>query len=133
LIVKDNDAHNLLRPETVESLFIMYRLTKVFKGLKQKNLMFGPPLFLRQETKYRDWGWEIYKAFEKHCRVETGGYSSLHNVKSSNNPGFRDKMESFFLGETLKYLYLLFEDDDSVVALDKVGWFVSLCRPLVSY
>lgn len=29
MYVKPNDAHNLLRPETAESLFIMYRLTKV--------------------------------------------------------------------------------------------------------
>jgi len=27
LYVKDNDAHNLLRPETVESLFVLWRLT----------------------------------------------------------------------------------------------------------
>jgi len=36
---------------------------------------------------------------------------------------FRDKMESFFLGETLKYLFLLFEDDDRVVPFDKVSFF----------
>lgn len=30
----------------------------------------------------------------------------------------RDKMESFFLGETLKYLYLLFDEGDKV-PLDK--------------
>eukprot|EP00054_Salpingoeca_dolichothecata_P033815 m.268074 g.268074 ORF g.268074 m.268074 type:complete len:658 (+) comp35434_c0_seq1:75-2048(+) len=98
ITVKDADAHNLLRPETVESLFIMYRLTK--------------------DPVYRDWGWKIYQNFEKHCRVSTGGYSSLRNVKRSS-PGFRDKMESFFLGETLKYLYLLFEDEDGVIPLDK--------------
>lgn len=32
----------------------------------------------------------------------------------------RDKMESFFLGETLKYLFLLFGDDESLVSLDHV-------------
>ena len=32
-------------------------------------------------------------------------------------PPQRDKMESFFLGETLKYLYLLFSDE-SLVPLD---------------
>lgn len=36
-------------------------------------------------------------------------------------------MESFFLGETLKYLYLLFEDDFSICPLDKVGrWLHNL-------
>lgn len=33
-------------------------------------------------------------------------------------PHKRDKMETFFLGETLKYLYLLF-GDSSVLPLDK--------------
>lgn len=33
-------------------------------------------------------------------------------------PRRRDKMETFFLGETLKYLYLLF-DDSSVIPLDQ--------------
>jgi len=89
LIVKDADAHNLLRPETVESLWIMHQLTR--------------------DPIYVEWGWEIYSNFEKWCKVSTGGYSSLHSVKQ-NPPRFRDKMESFFLGETLKYLYLLFED-----------------------
>ena len=51
------DGHNLLRPETVESIFVLYRLTG------------------KQE--YRDMGWEIFKAFEKYTRVKSGGYTSL--------------------------------------------------------
>lgn len=42
-------AHNLLRPETVEALFVLWRTT-------------GDPLYRRQ-------GWSIFQAFEKHCRV----------------------------------------------------------------
>lgn len=41
--------------------------------------------------------------------MSTGGYSSLNDVTSVPAPK-RDKMETFFLGETLKYLYLLFGD-----------------------
>ncbi|XP_028764359.1 mannosyl-oligosaccharide 1,2-alpha-mannosidase MNS3 [Neltuma alba] len=97
IIIKPADRHNLLRPETVESLFVLYRIT-------------GDP-------KYREWGWEIFEAFEKYTRVETGGYTSLDDV-TTVPPSKRDKMETFFLGETLKYLYLLF-GDSSVVPLDK--------------
>eukprot|EP00049_Salpingoeca_infusionum_P022704 m.8272 g.8272 ORF g.8272 m.8272 type:complete len:630 (+) comp5339_c0_seq2:127-2016(+) len=93
MYVKPADAHNLLRPETVESLYIMYRLTN--------------------DKLYQEWGWNIYQAFEKHCRVGTGGYSSLNSVLSEH-PTFRDKMESFFLGETLKYLFLLFTEEDLI-------------------
>ena len=95
--IKPNDEHNLLRPETVESLFILWRLTK--------------------NPKYRIWGWKIFKAFQKYCKISTGGYSSIKSVVRAPIV-FKDKMESFWLAETLKYLYLLFSEDD-VVPLDK--------------
>lgn len=97
IIIKHADRHNLLRPETVESLFVLYRITG--------------------DLKYREWGWEIFKAFEKYTKVETGGYTSLDDV-TVLPPRRRDKMETFFLGETLKYLYLLF-GDNNVIALDE--------------
>ncbi|XP_069017550.1 endoplasmic reticulum mannosyl-oligosaccharide 1,2-alpha-mannosidase [Embiotoca jacksoni] len=99
VIVKPADRHNLLRPETVESLFYMYRFTK--------------------DTKYKDWGWDILQNFNKYTKVSGGGYTSISNVRDPVNPGPRDKMESFFLGETLKYLYLLFSDDVELLSLDK--------------
>ncbi|XP_057738009.1 mannosyl-oligosaccharide 1,2-alpha-mannosidase MNS3 [Arachis stenosperma] len=97
IIIKPADRHNLLRPETVESLFVLYRIT--------------------EDPKYREWGWQIFEAFEKYTKVDTGGYCSLDDV-TSIPPHKRDKMETFFLGETLKYLYLLFADS-SLIPLDK--------------
>lgn len=52
-------------------------------------------------------------------QVSSGGYTSINNVRDPVNPGPRDKMESFFLGETLKYLFLLFSDDMELLSLDK--------------
>ncbi|KAF7169850.1 hypothetical protein CNMCM5623_002449 [Aspergillus felis] len=87
-IIKPLDAHNLQRPETVESLFLMYRVT-------------NDPI-------YRKWGWKIFKAFQKHTIVSgSQGYTSLQDVTKVSPPQ-RDNMESFWLAETLKYLYLLF-------------------------
>ncbi|XP_063172409.1 endoplasmic reticulum mannosyl-oligosaccharide 1,2-alpha-mannosidase [Candoia aspera] len=97
--IKTADRHNLLRPETVESLFYLYRFTG--------------------DKKYQDWGWEILQSFNKHTRVPTGGYTSIDNVQNPSHPEPRDKMESFFLGETLKYLFLLFSDDVNLINLDK--------------
>ncbi|GAM26628.1 hypothetical protein SAMD00019534_098030 [Acytostelium subglobosum LB1] len=89
-------SHYILRPEVVESVFVMYRLT-------------GDPI-------YQEWGWTIFEAIEKHCRIESG-YAGLQDV---NNPGRGndDLQQSFFMAETLKYLYLLFADP-SIVPLDK--------------
>ncbi|SPO27327.1 related to alpha-mannosidase [Ustilago trichophora] len=87
------DARNILRPETVESLFVAFSLT-------------GDEI-------YREWGWHIFQAFEKHCKVESGGYSSIDDV-DADEPNKVDKMETFWLSETLKYLYLLFSDRDTL-------------------
>ncbi|KAL2244676.1 mannosyl-oligosaccharide 1,2-alpha-mannosidase MNS3 [Sesamum indicum] len=97
IIIKPADRHNLLRPETVESLFVLFRIT--------------------EDPKYREWGWEIFEAFEKYTKVDSGGYTSLDDV-TVLPPHRRDKMETFFLGETLKYLYLLFGDRNAI-PLDK--------------
>ncbi|KAL0032746.1 hypothetical protein WJX79_007172 [Trebouxia sp. C0005] len=80
-MVKRQDSHNLLRPETVESLFLLHQVT-------------GDP-------QYQDWGWHIFRAFEKFSKVKSGGYTNLDSVLSVPPP-HRDKMESFWSGEALK-------------------------------
>ncbi|TWW80432.1 Mannosyl-oligosaccharide 1,2-alpha-mannosidase IB [Takifugu flavidus] len=50
------------------------------------------------------------EAIDKYCRV-SGGFSGVKDVYSSN-PTYDDVQQSFFLAETLKYLYLLFSSDD---------------------
>ncbi|KAK3329333.1 family 47 glycosyl hydrolase [Apodospora peruviana] len=93
------DSHNLQRPETVESLFYMWRITG--------------------DIRYREWGWEMFKSFMNYTAVEEGGgFSSLSNANVIP-PVMRNNMESFWLAETLKYFYLLFSGDD-LLPLDKV-------------
>ncbi|MQL68163.1 hypothetical protein Taro_000383 [Colocasia esculenta] len=85
---------NILRPETVESLMYLWRFT----GNKT----------------YQEWGWNIFQAFEKNSRIDSG-YVGLKDV----NTGAKDnKMQTFFLAETLKYLYLLFSPP-SVISFDE--------------
>jgi len=94
--MKANERYYILRPETFESYFIMWRLT--------------------HDQKYRDWGWEAVQALEKHCRAP-GGYSGIKNVYQAD--ALKDDVQqSFFLAETLKYLYLLFSDD-KLISLDE--------------
>lgn len=101
IITEDSARYTLLRPETVESLWYLYVLTG--------------------NTTYQDWGWKIFQAIENGARMDTSGYTSLTNVDPGS--GLLDKLESFFFGETLKYLYLLFgdrnDDDHKLLSLDK--------------
>ncbi|CAB0033632.1 unnamed protein product [Trichogramma brassicae] len=94
--LKNGEKYYILRPETFESYFVMWRLTK--------------------DPKYREWGWDAVQALEKHCRVP-GGYTGLHNVYQEDSPK-DDVQQSYFFAETLKYLYLLFSDDD-LISLDQ--------------
>lgn len=48
---------NMLRPETVESLFYMWRVT-------------GDP-------KWREWGWNIFEAFQRYSRTPEGAYATV--------------------------------------------------------
>ncbi|XP_034030006.1 mannosyl-oligosaccharide 1,2-alpha-mannosidase IA isoform X2 [Thalassophryne amazonica] len=85
-----SDRYYILRPEVIESYMYMWRLT--------------------HDPKYREWGWEAIEALEEHCRVESG-FSGIRDVYTTT--ATHDNMQqSFFLSETLKYLYLLFSDDD---------------------
>ncbi len=54
----------LLRPETVESLFILYRIT--------------------HDPMYRYWGNRIFNALVQHCR-EDSGYSGILDVQSNHS------------------------------------------------
>ncbi|KAI0313215.1 glycoside hydrolase [Amylostereum chailletii] len=91
------DARYMLRPETIESLLMAFRLTG--------------------DRRYRDHGWAIFQAIERHCKIPGGGYATIVNVDEIP-VRHEDKMETFFMSETLKYLYLLFSDDQTI-PLDK--------------
>ncbi|XP_023374866.1 mannosyl-oligosaccharide 1,2-alpha-mannosidase IC [Otolemur garnettii] len=85
-----SESYYILRPEVVESYMYLWRQT--------------------HDPIYRKWGWEVVMALEKYCRTEAG-FSGIQDVYSSS-PNHDNKQQSFFLAETLKYLYLLFSEDD---------------------
>uniref|UniRef100_A0A667ZH50 alpha-1,2-Mannosidase n=1 Tax=Myripristis murdjan TaxID=586833 RepID=A0A667ZH50_9TELE len=90
--VRQNEKYYILRPEVIETYWYMWRFT--------------------HDPKYRQWGWEAAQAIDKYCRV-SGGFSGVKDVYSSN-PTYDDVQQSFFLAETLKYLYLLFSSDNLI-------------------
>lgn len=54
-------------------------------------------------------------AFKKYSRVDSGGYTTINDVTNKYDVKPRDFMESFWTGETLKYLFLLFTDDSKLI------------------
>lgn len=45
--------------------------------------------------------------------------SDMNAAETRKRDNMDDKMESFFMAETMKYLYLLFHDDEQLVSLDR--------------
>lgn len=73
------------RPETIESLFIAYRLTG--------------------NSYYREFGWKIFNAIEKHCKIPEGGYASVLNVDALPVT-YEDKMETFLMVKIFHFVVL---------------------------
>lgn len=104
------DPRYILRPEAIESVFIMWRMTG--------------------DEYWRDVGWEMWLAIIPQTRTPYG-HSALVSVMETTQrevveqgvlvtrprASQSDDMESFWFAETLKYFYLLFSEID-LISLD---------------
>lgn len=94
--VRVRDSSYQLRPEAIESVFIMYRLTR--------------------DKTWQEKAWKMFTAIQNHTRTDIAN-ARLEDVMEAT-PKRLDSMESFWLAETLKYFYLIFSED-SLVNLDE--------------
>ena len=78
---------HLLRPEFIESTYFLYKAT--------------------EDPHYLTVGKKAMRALQKYARVECG-FATLKDVRTLQK---EDRMDSFVLAETFKYLYLLFTED----------------------
>ncbi|KAH7324681.1 glycoside hydrolase family 47 protein [Stachybotrys elegans] len=90
------DSRYLLRPEAIESVFYMWRTTG--------------------DQVWRDVAWDMWEAIVKETETDLA-FASIEDVMVQSGPKI-DSMETFWMGETLKYFYLIFEDE-SVIDLDE--------------
>ncbi|KAK4697695.1 hypothetical protein P7C71_g404, partial [Lecanoromycetidae sp. Uapishka_2] len=90
-----NDPRYLLRPEAIESVFVHYRLSGEFDLL--------------------DAAWRMFEAIDNQTKTEYAN-AAIQDVTVENSEK-ENKMESFWLAETLKYFFLIFSEP-SVVSLD---------------
>ncbi|XP_068698673.1 mannosyl-oligosaccharide 1,2-alpha-mannosidase IA-like [Montipora foliosa] len=89
IALRSSERYYILRPEVIEGFFYMWRYT--------------------HEPKYREWAWEAAQNIDKYCRAGAG-FSGIKDV-TSTSVIHDDVQQSFFLAETLKYLYLIFSED----------------------
>jgi mannosidase alpha-like ER degradation enhancer 2 len=79
-----------LRPEIIESAYYLY--------------------FFTHDERYREMGRTFLDSLRRYCRTDDA-YAALTDVRTKEKA---DELESFFLAETLKYLYLLFAPRDTL-------------------
>jgi len=79
-----------LRPEFIESTYFLYRAT-------------GDHYYLHV-------GKKALKTIQKHTKVPCG-YAAVNDIRTGKH---EDRMDSFLLSETIKYLYLLFSEDEDL-------------------
>jgi hypothetical protein len=96
-----------LRPEFIESTYHLYRATK-------------DPWYLYV-------GEMVLRDITRRCWTPCG-WAGLQNVVNGEKS---DRMESFFLGETAKYMYLLFDDGHPLNSLDAAYVFTTEGHPLI--
>ncbi|KAI9697702.1 MAG: hypothetical protein M1820_007689 [Bogoriella megaspora] len=95
--VKIPDTRYILRPEAIESIFILYRVSG--------------------RTDLLDSAWDMFNAINNATQTELAN-AALMDVTSVNGPQRKqNSMESFWTAETLKYFFLIFSEVD-MISLD---------------
>ena len=125
---RDGAGKHPLRPELLESCYFMHRATKGMKA----------------DAASSSTGWQWANDFALHklesvTRTECG-YAGLREVKpqttgsadsSAQGVKLMNEMPSFFLSETLKYLYLTFDEDNILHRDDNRQWiFTTEAHPV---
>ncbi|KAK4442069.1 glycoside hydrolase [Podospora aff. communis PSN243] len=89
------------------------RLPKGFTNIGDTRYILRPEAI---ESKYLlDAAWTMWKAIEKNTRTALASAALADiTVADGTPPPQTDSMESFWMGETLKYFYLIFSDPDLI-------------------
>ncbi|ETI22886.1 hypothetical protein G647_04680 [Cladophialophora carrionii CBS 160.54] len=95
-----DDRRYILRPEAIESVFIMYRVTG--------------------DRMYQEKAWQMLQSIQNITTTEfaNAAVSDITATGVDGLPPKDDRMESFWLAETLKYFYLIFSEPD-LISLDQ--------------
>ncbi|KAK0706919.1 glycoside hydrolase [Lasiosphaeria miniovina] len=92
------DPRYLLRPEAIESVFLMYRMTG--------------------KAEYQEMAWDMFLAIQNATSTEHANSAIEDVTVERGNTTKLDNMESFWMAETLKYFYLIFSPPD-LISLDE--------------
>ncbi|KAJ5615889.1 hypothetical protein N7537_001003 [Penicillium hordei] len=90
-------AYNL-RPEAIESIFTLYRISG------REDLL--------------DAAWDIFQAMQSATQTKNGNAAISAVTDEGSELTFKDSMDSMWMSQTLKYFYLMFSSPD-LISLDE--------------
>ncbi|EME45532.1 glycoside hydrolase family 47 protein [Dothistroma septosporum NZE10] len=93
-----DDARYVLRPEAIESVFVLYRITG--------------------DESLREKAWHMFTSISNATRTSIAHAALKDVTQTGPERELLDNMESFWTAETLKYFYLVFSEPD-VISLDE--------------
>jgi len=92
--VSINDRRYILRPEAIESVLILYRITG------RKDLV---------ET-----AWTMFTTIQENTKTDLANGALSDITRKDGKDSVTDSMESFWMAETLKYFYLMFTEPTEI-------------------
>jgi len=134
--VDDGGGNHLLRPELLESAYFLHRASKGF----QNHFRSGHNTHSMSDSSGWLWSGDFaLHLIEKLTRTKCG-YGSPRDVSPETSGKLKvgksqvrllDEMPSYFLSETLKYLYLLFDDNNILHTDEERDWvFTTEAHPI---
>ena len=88
------DVRYNLRPEAIESMFLLYRITG------REDLL--------------DIAWQMFEAIQSATWNINGNAALVDVTNPDGEPAHSDSMESYWMAQTLKYFYLMFSSPDLI-------------------
>lgn len=96
-VVSAKDKRYILRPEAIESLFVLWRVTG--------------------RVEFQEAAWDMFRAVANGTETEYANAAVMDVTRAEYPLEKEDYMESFWLAETLKYFYLALSPPD-LISLD---------------
>ncbi|KAJ5327369.1 hypothetical protein MYU51_017953 [Penicillium brevicompactum] len=88
------DATSKLRPDVIESMFVLYRTTG------REDLL--------------DKAWDLFQSFNNASKTNHGNAAVIDVTCEGSKPILSDTIENFWMSETLKFFYLIFSSSDLI-------------------
>lgn len=110
--VEIRDTRYILRPEAIESIFVSWNPAdeQTFGHSDYSQILYRTT----GDASLLEKAWNMFEAIERNTKTQLAN-SAIADVTATGEEVIKtDSMQSFWMGETLKYFYLIFSEPDTI-------------------